>query len=184
MTQEVPAPAGPHPQPPPSPPIGHPLFAPPAARWERLSSRFVTVRRITATLATLTFFVPAIVAAGLLSGRWWVAALVALVGFAWWIWRWNRANRWVASWGWAERDADLCVTQGLWAKQLLVVPFGRMQMVKVTSGPLLRAFGLATVQLVTASPQTDATIPGLPLGDALALRDRLIELSDARGSGL
>lgn len=167
-----------------APLTGHPLFLPPATRWERLSPRYVTVRRITASIATAVLFVPAIVAAGVLAGRWWAAALVGLAGFAWWIWRWNRANRWVASWGWAERDADLCITHGLWSKQLLVVPFGRMQMVRVTSGPLLRAFGLATVQLVTASPQTDAIIPGLPLGDALTLRDRLIELSDARGSGL
>ena len=60
----------------------------------------------------------------------------------------------------------------------------RLQVVKVSSGPLMRSYGLATVQLVTASAQTDATIPGLPLDEARILRDRLIELNDAKGSGL
>ena len=37
----------------------------------------------------------------------------------------------------------------------------RMQLVEVESGPLERAFGLATVSLKTASPETGARIPGL-----------------------
>ena len=36
-----------------------------------------------------------------------------------------------------------------------------VQLVEVESGPLERAFGLATVTLKTASPETGARIPGL-----------------------
>lgn len=124
------------------------------------------------------------VGARLVSGELWPPAAVVLAGIALWVWQWVRIRRVVRSWGYAERDADLCITHGLWFRQLVVVPFGRMQVVRVTSGPLSRAFGLAGVELVTASPATGASIPGLPLDEARALRDRIIELSDAKGSGL
>lgn len=85
---------------------------------------------------------------------------------------------------WARRDKDLCIVGGLWFRNLEVVPFGRMQVVKVSSGPLLRAYGLANVELVTAAAATNGIIPGLPADEAKALRDLIIELSDAEGSGL
>ena len=160
------------------------LFAPPGGSWRRLSPRYVTVRRLGTALGTVATFVPLAVAAWFVWRLWWVPALVSGLGVVWFCWRFVRARRWVESWGYCERDADLCVRHGLWARELLVVPFGRMQMVKVNSGPLLRAFGLASVQLVTASASTDAAIIGLPAADATALRDRLIERSDARGSGI
>ncbi len=65
-----------------------------------------------------------------------------------------------------------------------MVPYGRLQLAQVEAGPLQRAFGLATVTLVTASAQSDARIPGLPAAEAQRLRDRLIEVGDARGAGL
>ena len=69
-------------------------------------------------------------------------------------------------------------------RDLSIIPFGRIQVVRVNSGPLLRAFGLANVNVVTASAAADAVIPGLPGDEARALRDLIIELSDAEGSGL
>ncbi|WP_040162211.1 PH domain-containing protein [Nigerium massiliense] len=160
------------------------LFTPPGGTWHRLSPKYATVCRIGATIGCLAVFVPVAVAGWLIWRQWWIPATVATVGAAWWAWRFVRAGKWVASWGYAQRDADLCVRRGLWSKELLVVPFGRMQMVKVNSGPLLRAFGLARVQLVTASATTDAVIPGVPRDEAAELRDRLIELSDAKGAGV
>lgn len=71
----------------------------------------------------------------------------------------------------------------LWQAQT-VVPYGRMQLVEVTSGPLERRFGLASVQLHTAAAATDAKIPGLVPGEAERLRDRLTELGEARSAGL
>lgn len=160
------------------------LFAPPGGTWRRLSPKYVTVRRIGVTIATLLVFAPLAVGSWFVWRLWWVPALITAAGLAWFSWRFVWARRWVESWGYCERDADLCVRRGLWFRELLVVPFGRMQMVKVNSGPLLRAFGLASVELVTASAQTDAVIAGVPADEAAALRDRLIELSDAKGSGI
>ncbi|HLR94702.1 MAG TPA: PH domain-containing protein, partial [Jiangellaceae bacterium] len=65
-----------------------------------------------------------------------------------------------------------------------VVPYGRMQLVDVTSGPIERRLGLATIQMHTASPASDAKIPGLPSAEAARLRDRLSALGEAQAAGL
>ena len=88
------------------------------------------------------------------------------------------------SWGYAERADDLLVRHGLLYRRLSIVPYGRMQFVDVTAGPLERLFGLATVQLHTAAAATDARIPGLRPAEAARLRDRLSALGEARAEGL
>ena len=88
------------------------------------------------------------------------------------------------SWGYAERGDDLLVRRGVMIRRLTVVPYGRMQFVDVTAGPVDRIFRLATVQLHTAAAATDARIPGLARADADRLRDRLASLGEARAAGL
>ena len=51
-------------------------------------------------------------------------------------------------------------------------------------GPLERAFKLASVKLHTASPQTNASIPGLPAEEAARLREQLSARGQARLAGL
>jgi membrane protein YdbS with pleckstrin-like domain len=97
-------------------------------------------------------------------------------------WFVERGRYW--SWGYLERDEDLVVRRGLLFRRLTVIPFGRMQFVDVTAGPVDRLFDLATVQLHTAAAATDARIPGLRSADAAQLRDRLATLGEARASGL
>lgn len=88
------------------------------------------------------------------------------------------------SWGYAERDDDLVVSRGVLVRRVTVVPYGRMQFLDVTAGPVERSFGLATVQLHTAAAATDAKIPGLAAAEANRLRDRLAALGEAQSSGL
>ncbi len=88
------------------------------------------------------------------------------------------------SWGYLERDDDLVVRRGLLFRQLTVVPYGRMQFIDVSAGPVDRLFGLATVQLHTAAAATDARIPGLAHDEADRLRDRLASLGEAQATGL
>ena len=88
------------------------------------------------------------------------------------------------SWGYAEREDDLLVRRGVMFARLSVVPYGRMQFIDVTAGPLERAFGLATVRLHTAAAATDARIPGLEREEAARLRDSLAELGEAQAAGL
>ena len=98
--------------------------------------------------------------------------------------RWVLIGRTYRSWGYVEREDDLYITSGVLFRSLVAVPYGRMQLVEVASGPLERSFGLATVTLKTASAETNATIPGLDPDEAARLRDRLTELGEAQASGL
>jgi hypothetical protein len=90
----------------------------------------------------------------------------------------------VRAWSYAEREDDLLVQRGVLFSRLSVVPYGRMQFIDVTAGPVERSFGLATVRLHTAAAASDARIPGLSRADADVLRDRLAELGEAQAAGL
>lgn len=93
------------------------------------------------------------------------------------------ARRW-AAWGYLEREDDLLVRRGVLVRRTSVVPYGRMQYVDVTAGPLARRFGLAMVTLHTAAAATDASVPGLRAEEATRLRDRLAALGEARQAGV
>ncbi len=97
---------------------------------------------------------------------------------------WGFVGRRWGSWGYAEREDDLLVRRGVMFARLSVVPYGRMQFIDVTAGPLERAFGLATVHLHTAAAATDARIPGLEREEAARLRDALAELGETQAAGL
>jgi membrane protein YdbS with pleckstrin-like domain len=88
------------------------------------------------------------------------------------------------AWGYAEREDDLIVSRGLMFRRLTVVPYGRMQLIDVTAGPVARLFRIATVQMHTAAAASDARIPGLAREDAERLRDRLAAIGEARATGL
>ncbi|MBY8341135.1 PH domain-containing protein [Streptomyces spinosirectus] len=119
---------------------------------------------------------------GLLCGPGWAA--FALLPLALLAWGWVLIGRNWRSWRYAERADDLLISRGVLWREETVVPYGRMQLVEVTSGPVERHFGLASVQLHTAAAATDATIPGLDPAEAERLRDRLTELGEARSAGL
>nr|WP_300151507.1 PH domain-containing protein [Propionicimonas sp.] len=154
------------------------LFTP-TADWQRLPVRYRTVRRLGALVWNLAVTVIAGVAVGVFFDWRWAAG-IAVAGSGWTIWRVVRAGRWVRSFGYAERAEDLLITSGLWNRHLTAIPYGRMLSVNVESGPIDRAWGLAKVQLVTASPQSAGQIPGLTTADAAAMRDRLIAAGEAQ----
>lgn len=92
--------------------------------------------------------------------------------------------RQVRALGYLEREHDLLVQRGIMFRSTTVVPYGRLQYVEVSAGPLLRAAGLATITLHTASASTDASLPGLPRAEAEALRDSIAARGGARLAGL
>ena len=160
------------------------LFAPPDYEWQRLSPNFRKLRRLTTLLvAPIIFTIPAVIV-GVASGLWWISAIIWGFAAVIVIIRLVLVGRTYRSWGYVEREDDLYITHGVLFRSLVAVPYGRMQLVEVESGPLERAFGIATVSLKTASVETNATIPGLPPEEAARLRDRLTELGEARASGL
>lgn len=159
------------------------LFAPPDEPWLRPDPALKTVRRIVAMVTITVAAVVAAVGLGLLWGGPGVLLAVGLAVVAI-VWALLLIPRNYRSWGYAEREDDLFVTHGVLFRRLAVVPYGRMQYVDVESGPIERRFGLAAVQLHTASPATDAKIPGLRAAEAARLRDRLSALGEAQAAGL
>jgi membrane protein YdbS with pleckstrin-like domain len=120
--------------------------------------------------------------AGTLGG---VAAAVSAVGVialglaaAWFV------RRRFGAWRYQERYEDLVVARGVMVQRMSVVPYGRMQFVEVTAGPIERAFKLSTVKLHTAAAASDARIPGLERDEATRLRDRLAELGESHAAGM
>ncbi len=164
--------AGPGPQP----------IADAELRWQRPSPRLLRVRRIQVALVTvpaaliggLACFGASGAAGGGVAGGIVVAGLIAERFLA----------RRVASWGFAERNEDLMVRRGVLVRRLSVIPYGRMQFIDVTAGPLERSLGLATLRMHTAAAASDARIPGLEQDMAARLRDQLAELGQAQAAGL
>lgn len=152
--------------------------------WSPVSGKLVTARRMTLGLVYVLVVigivalvlipdVPPVVPA--------IAAVAAVVVFGW---LWWLIGRRVRSFGYAERGDDLLVTSGILFRRLVIVPYGRMQLVDVKAGPIDRWLGITTVQLHTAAATTDAAIPGLEPGVAADLRDRLARQGEKRSTGL
>ncbi|MDD7465605.1 MAG: PH domain-containing protein [Actinomycetaceae bacterium] len=111
----------------------------------------------------------------------WVATALAVIGA---IVDAALTPRRVRAIGYAELPEELVVRSGLLFQKLVLVPYGRMQQVNVNTGPLLSRFGLANIELVTASATTNAAIAGLPLAEAERLREKLTALGSANMEGI
>jgi membrane protein YdbS with pleckstrin-like domain len=160
------------------------LFMVPGAPWVGVSARLADLRRLLAVAggAVVALALTVAAVAGPLGTEGLVAGLLLVTGAvaaAWWL-----IGRNVSSWAYAEREDDLFVRRGVAFLRCEVVPYGRMQLVDVTAGPLQRHLGVATVHLHTAAPGTRARIPGLVPAEAARLRDRLTTLGEAQASGL
>jgi membrane protein YdbS with pleckstrin-like domain len=135
----------------------------------------VTISSVLAVLFGLLFWAAQGPLAGIIS-----VGVVAVLGatLSWFLRRRFRA------WRYQERHEDLIVARGVMVQRLSVVPYGRMQFVEVTAGPVERLFGLSTVKLHTAAAASDARIPGLEQDEAARLRDRLTELGESMAAGM
>ena len=204
----VPAAGGPPPPPPPpsadaqaGPPPGHAVspstapgpatpvspaeagpFDPVGVVWQGVSPRLVTVRLISTAIGLSLPLLGTVLVAVLsgMPGLWALPATVVAIGVLVAV----LVPRQVRAIGYAERDDDLLIRKGVVLRSLVVVPYGRMQFVDVQAGPLDRWGGIARVQLHTASPSSDAAIPGLPPAEAARMRDRLAARGEAQLAGL
>jgi uncharacterized protein len=158
------------------------LFEVPGTPWVGVSPVLAKLRH-QILIAILVLVVAGLAGLSLLS-----TVLILVIGVpvalggAWLGWRLVSRN--AASWAYAERDDDLFVRRGVAFRRIEVVPYGRMQLVDVTAGPLQRMHGIATVHLHTASPDTSVRIPGLSPAEAARLRDRLTARGEAQAAGL
>jgi membrane protein YdbS with pleckstrin-like domain len=150
--------------------------------WRRVSPRYLWVDLVGSIISGLVATAAATIPFWVTQLTWLlvipaVVLLIALVNAA-------ITPRRVRAIGYRLRDDDLLVRRGILFQRFAAVPYGRMQLVDVNRGPLARALGLAEVKLVTAAAASNVTVPGLPMADAEALRDRLVELAESRRAGL
>lgn len=158
-------------------------FSPAELDWQPISRGWITLKRLEMAIGWL--LLTAVVAVPLLIFLpWWAGVAAITVGVLTLLWRLTRAHRLWAARGYAERADDLFVRRGIWFRSLTAVPYGRMQVVEVSAGPIQRRLGLATVKLVTAASSTDATIEGLAAAEAARLREHLTALGESRSGGL
>lgn len=150
--------------------------------WRRVSPKYIVVE-VVGSLIGMAVFVGGLVVVHLLWQPWWalwaagVIAVFSLVGIA-------LEPRRVRSIGYRLRADDLLFRRGIMFQRQVAVPYGRMQLVDITRGPVSRGLGLADLKFVTAAAATAVTLPGLPLEEAERLRDHLVALAETRRAGL
>jgi membrane protein YdbS with pleckstrin-like domain len=152
------------------------------ADWQRVSPRYVVVEIVGTIVVGVIACAAAAAVWYLLELQWalYAGAGVALVTLVALILEPRR----VRSIGYQLRQDDLLFRRGIMFQRFVAVPYGRMQLVDITRGPIARWLGLADLKLVTAAATTGVAIPGLTEADAESLRDRLVELAESRRAGL
>jgi membrane protein YdbS with pleckstrin-like domain len=158
--------------------------------WIRISPKFITVQligwAIGAVIVVALASVPLVL---LLVGVWpgfpaWLAWTLSVGTLLVNLWMGVLIPRQVRAIGYAERDEDLLIRRGIFFQRVMVVPYGRMQYVDISAGPVERGLGLCTLKLHTASAGTNAGIPGLPAEEGARLREQLSARGEARLAGL
>lgn len=150
--------------------------------WHQISPRYVVSQIVQNVIFIAIVAVVAAVLALALHQTWaWIPAgvivLIALITLI-------ILPRQAKAIGYMLRDDDIVFRKGILWQRMIAVPYGRMQLVDITQGPLDRAFGVTQLKMVTAAATTGVQIPGLTQAAAEALRDTLIEVAETRRTGL
>ncbi|MFG6475421.1 PH domain-containing protein [Microbacterium sp. P06] len=150
--------------------------------WHQLARAYVWVQIISTGTMTLLVLAAAVALQLWLQQTWvWIPAGIILL-----ICLWSLAitPRQARSYGYQLRRDDLVFRRGILWQRMVAVPYGRMQLIDITHGPLDRGFGIAQLKLVTAAAATGVTIPGLTQKAAESLRDTLVDVAETRRTGL
>jgi len=78
------------------------------------------------------------------------------------------------AWAYDVTEDELYVQNGIWLQTRTVVPFGRVQHIDVSQGPIERRYGVGALTLHTAGTRASAVVlPGLEMADAERMRDEI-----------
>lgn len=150
--------------------------------WHQLARAYLAVQLITLGGWMLVIAAAAAVVSAVTAVPWvWLPAGVALAVLAVTA---AITPRQIRSFGYRLRTDDLVMRRGILFQRIVAVPYGRMQLVDITHGPLDRALGIAKLRLVTAAAATAVVLPGLTQDGAERLRDTLIAVAETRRTGL
>ncbi|MCC4908439.1 PH domain-containing protein [Microbacterium sp. cx-59] len=157
-------------------------IAPDDGSWHQLAKRYLTLQLISTTMWIALIAVAAVVITGLTQVAWvWIPAGILLVILLITL---PIIPRQVRAFGYRLREDDLVLRRGILFQRVVAVPYGRMQLIDITHGPLDRAFGIAQLKLVTAAATSAVVLPGLTQAAAEQLRDTLIAVAETRRTGL
>jgi membrane protein YdbS with pleckstrin-like domain len=150
--------------------------------WHQISRKYVTVQLISTGSFLLLVIAGTLVLTLLMHQLWaWIPGGILTVILAWTLAILPRQAR---SIGYQLRSDDLVFRRGILWQRFVAVPYGRMQLIDITHGPLDRGFGIAQLKFVTAAASTGVVIPGLEQSTAETLRDHLVEVAESRRTGL
>lgn len=156
-------------------------FAPQGVSFQPVSVNLIGVR-VAGCLIVNVILALVCGALAFVWGRWWLVGVACAAALtAWELWL---VPRQVRAMGYALGEEHLLWRTGIMFRKISVIPYGRMQFVDTSQGPIARRLGIAEVKLHTASASTDATINGLPVAEAERLRQILSERGEERMSGL
>ncbi|MGO1768314.1 MAG: PH domain-containing protein [Microbacterium sp.] len=151
-------------------------------RWHQISPKYVVSQTVQNAIFVVIVVIAGVVAQLIWSRPWvWipVGAIVLITLIVQII-----LPRQARALGYMLRGDDLVFRKGILWQRMVAVPYGRMQLVDITHGPMDRAFGIAKLKMITAAATTGVEIPGLSQTAAEALRDTLIEVAETRRTGL
>ncbi len=154
----------------------------PEANWQRVSPKLILAEYVggiipSAIFLVASWFFPQFVAPWLFPWLFIAVAVAVVIALV-------LIPRRVRAIGYQLREDDLLFRRGIMFQRFVAVPYGRMQLVDINRGPLLRALGLSELKFVTAAASTGVTIPGMLEADAEELRDRIVALAETRRAGL
>lgn len=150
--------------------------------WQPVSRRLITVRSIALAIPIVVLLTIAGTLGAFLHPL--IATIAVPIIVAMWIWGQWLIIRQVPAISYAELEDEVAIRRGRLWRRLVTIPYGRIQYVDLEAGPLLRGFGLASIEVHTASPSSNGSIPGLPEAEAHALRERLAARGEAQRAGL
>ena len=163
------------------PAAGTDPFAPDGVVFHPVSSRLITARLLGAGIVSAVLVIGFAVPGVLVFSAFFIPAGIFAALLVWQLWL---IPRQVRAMGYALADNHLLWRHGVMFRSITVTPYGRMQFVDTSQGPLARWLGIAEVKLHTASASTDATINGLPVAEAERLRQVLSQRGEERMAGL
>lgn len=151
-------------------------------QWKRVSPKYVLVEIVGTIMTGVIICGGASLLWLLLDQTWamWVGIAVLVLSLVNLVFEPRR----VRAIGYLLRADDLLFRRGILFQRFVAVPYGRMQLIDITRGPVARWLGLADLKFVTAAATAGVSIPGLAEADAETLRDRLVELAESRRAGL
>ena len=150
--------------------------------WHQISRKYVWVQVIsTGSFLAIVVAATLVLALGFHQMWAWIPGVILTVIMGWTLAILPRQARAI---GYQLREDDLVFRRGILWQRLVAVPYGRMQLIDITHGPLDRGFGIAQLKFVTAAASTGVTIPGLEQVTAETLRDHLVAVAESRRTGL